>query len=56
MKKLVKLKKPQILLIQETKMKDSSILQERSYFWKNETGIVVSSRGKSGGIFTPWSP
>jgi exonuclease III len=54
-KQLVKLKKTLILRMQEKKMKDSSVLQERRYFWKNNTEIAVSSRGASGGLCTLWS-
>jgi exonuclease III len=53
---LIKVENPHILLLQETKRKDTGILQERNYIWHSCKGVAVSSRGSSGGICTLWNP
>ena len=54
MKDLVRIHKPEILLVQETKMEETTILQAGKKFWKKGPGIGNNSRGASGGIATFW--
>jgi exonuclease III len=42
---LVRKESPQILLLQETKMKDVYVLQDNKTIWKESTSLVVSSKG-----------
>jgi exonuclease III len=53
---LIKAENPQILLLQETKRKDTEILQESSYIWRTCKGAAVSARGASRGVCTLWNP
>jgi exonuclease III len=53
---LIKAENPHVLLLQETKRKDTDILQERNYIWRSCKGVAVSTRGASGGICTLWNP
>ena len=46
--------KPEILLIQETKLEDCVLLQVSNLFWKKGQGKAVSARGALGGIPTFW--
>jgi hypothetical protein len=46
--------KPEILLIQETKLEEDDLLHARYSFWKKGPGKAVSARGASGGIATFW--
>jgi len=52
MRDLVRINKPEILLVQETKMEDDSALHAGNTFWKKSSGEAVSSRGASGGLAT----
>jgi exonuclease III len=54
-KDLVRVEKPQVLMLQETKMKDLEILQEIHLIWHSSSGIAASSRGASGGLYTLWN-
>ena len=54
LKDLIRIQKPEILLIQETKMEENSLLQAGKSFWKKGPGIANNSRGASGGIATFW--
>jgi hypothetical protein len=54
MGKLIKSEKPQILLIQETKMKGTKELREMKQIWKESDGVALNSRGSLGGIHTIW--
>ena len=54
MKDLVRINKPEILLVQETKMEGDLALQDGNLFWKKGPGKAVSSRGASGGLATFW--
>ena len=54
MKDLVRIHKPEILLVQETKMEETTILQTGKKFWKTGSGVANSSRGASRGIATFW--
>ena len=54
MKDLVRIHKPEILLVQETKMEESATLHAGNNFWKKGPGIGNNSRGASGGIATFW--
>ena len=54
MKYLVRIHKPEIMLVQETKMEETAILQAGKKFWKKGPGIGNNSRGAYGGIATFW--
>ena len=54
MKDLVRIHTPEILLVQETKMEESTALRIGKKFWKKGPGIGNNSRGASGGIATFW--
>ena len=54
LKDLIRIHNPEILLVQETKMEETSILQVGKKFWKKGPGIANNSRGASGGISTFW--
>jgi exonuclease III len=53
--KLIKTEKPQILLIQETKLKDDEVLKEIKQLWNPSEGVAISARGASGGSCTTYS-
>jgi exonuclease III len=44
-KNLLRSENPHVLFLQETKLKDSDVLQASTYFWKSSQGKVVSSKG-----------
>ena len=44
-----------ILLLQETKMRDVEVLALSHHFWTTNQGNAISSRGASGGITTFFS-
>ena len=52
LKDIVRIYNPEILLIQETKMKEVDLLQLGKKFWKKGPGIAINSRGASGGAAT----
>ena len=52
---LSSLHKPDIFLIQETKMEEADFLQVSQNFWKGKGKAAISSRGASGGIGTLWN-
>ena len=54
MKDLVRIHEPEILLVQETKLEETAILQAGKKFWKKGPGIANNSRGASRGIATFW--
>ena len=54
MKILVRLERPNIILIQETKMEERDFLHKRKKSWGKGGGIAVSSRGASGGMGILW--
>ena len=56
MKDLIRISRPHVLLIQETKMDEHALLQAAPSFWFKAQGLAVSSRGASGGIATLWYP
>ena len=56
MRDLIRIHKPEILLVHETKMEEPAILQVGKKFWKKGTGIGNNSRGASEGIATFWDP
>jgi exonuclease III len=51
---LVRLEKPEVLLIQETKLEENDLLRISHSFWKKGPGKAVSARGASGGLATFW--
>jgi exonuclease III len=51
---IVRLERPEVLLIQETKMEDADLLRISPKFWKKGLGKAVSARGASGGLATFW--
>jgi len=50
MKSLTRLEAPDILLIQETKMEDTTFLQASKKFWNKSEAQAISARGASGGL------
>ena len=54
MKDLVRINKPEILLVQETKLEGDLALQAGNLFWKKGPGKAVSSRGALRGLATFW--
>ena len=52
LKNILNFEKPDILLVQETKMLEAEVMNWSSLFWKNSVGKAISSRGASGGIVT----
>ena len=54
LKDIIRINKPDILLVQETKMEDSILYQDGNTFWKKGKGKAISSRGASGGLATFW--
>jgi exonuclease III len=54
LKDLKILTKPSVILLQETKMEDSFVLETTKKDFKNCGGVVVSSQGTSVGIATLW--
>ena len=54
-KDIIKYERPNILLIQETKMSDVEVLALSHLFWTNSQGNAISSRGALGGIETLFS-
>ena len=51
---LVRVTRPEVLLIQETKLEGEALLRASNSFWKKGLGRVVSARGASGGLATFW--
>jgi exonuclease III len=51
---LLRLVRPEVLLIQETKMEEEELLRISNVLWKNGPGRAVSARGASGGLATLW--
>lgn len=49
---LVRLVRPEVLLIQETKLEEEELLRVSNTFWKKGPGRAVSARGASGGLAT----
>ena len=52
LKNILNTEKPDILLVQETKMPGDEVMSRSSLFWKNNVGKAISSRGALGGIST----
>jgi exonuclease III len=55
-KNMLKSEKPDILLIQKTKMTEEEVLDISNLLWKEISGMAFSSKGASGGIATFCSP
>lgn len=55
-KDLVCMTRPDILMIQETKMEEADAIQSRKFFWNKSKGKAVRVRGASGGLATLWNP
>ena len=51
---LIRMASPDVLMLQETKIDEDSILSISSKRWKTNVGKVVSARGIAGGITTLW--
>jgi exonuclease III len=51
---LIRKENSTILLIQETKLGENEVLNLAVKFWRNNTGLVQSSHGASGGLGTFW--
>ena len=54
-KYLMKMDPSKILLLQETKIEEESLLIIRKNKWKLSSGKAVSARGSYGGLETLWS-
>ena len=54
-KDLLKMETTDILLLQEKKIKEDSLLSLSQAKWKKNSGKVVSARGTLGGLSTLWS-
>ena len=52
---LIIMDSPDVILLQETKIDEDSILSISSKKWKTNVGKVVSSIGTAGGIATLWT-
>jgi exonuclease III len=55
LKDLNKMASPSVILLQETKMDSSSLLEATKKVYNTTGGAVVSSHGASGGITTLWN-
>jgi exonuclease III len=55
MGKLIRIEKPQILLIQETKIQGDEALREMKHIWNHSSGATLHVRGASRGIYTMWN-
>jgi exonuclease III len=55
MRKPIRIEKPQILLIQETKLQGDEALREMKQIWNPSSGVTLSARGTSGAICTIWN-
>ena len=49
-KNIIKSERPDILLLQETKMSDVEVLALSQHFWNISQGFAINSRGALGGI------
>jgi exonuclease III len=54
MGKLIWIEKPQILLIQETKLQGDDALREMKQIWNHSSGAALHARGTSEGICVMW--
>ena len=54
-KYLLKMYPSEILLLQETKIEEDSLLFLNKSKWKKNAGLAVNARGSSGGLATIWS-
>jgi exonuclease III len=52
MKDIIRAEKPNVLLVQETKLSNFDLMSLNKIFWPASTGVAVSSRGASGGLAT----
>ena len=52
---LIRMASPNVLMLQETKIDEESLLSISSKNWKLNVGKAVSSRGIAGGIATLWT-
>ena len=53
-KDLIKMASPNVLLLQETKVVEETLLSISELKWKKKGGIAVSAKGSSGGLATMW--
>ena len=54
-KDLIKMASANVLLLQETKVVEETLLSLNKMNWKKNSGIAVSARGSSGGLATLWA-
>ena len=54
-KDIIKAERPDILLLQKTKMSDVEVLALSQHFWTTSQGNAISSKGASRGITTFFS-
>jgi exonuclease III len=53
--KLIHIERPSILLIQETKVRESEVIQEMQRIWRKSKSLAISASGSLGGLCTLWS-
>ena len=51
---MIRLKNPTIILIQETKLDESDMLDVKKQQWKTSVGVSIRARGASRGICALW--
>ena len=54
-KDLLRIAYPDILLLQETKIEEDTLLSLSKNIWKKNAGKAMSARGSSGGLATLWT-
>ena len=52
---LIKMASPDVLMLQETKIDEDSLLSTSCKKWKTNVGKAVRAKGTAGGIATLWS-
>jgi len=55
MRKLIRIEKPQILLIQKTKLQGNEALREMKQIWNPSSRATLIARGASRGVCTIWN-
>ena len=52
---LLKIESPEVIMLQETKIEEETLLASTKTKWKKNDGKVVGARGSSGGLAMLWS-
>ena len=53
-KNILKMEPADILLLQETKIEEATLLSINRLKWEKNAGVAVSGKGTSGGLATLW--